>query len=856
MIEQQYYTRERGGLFTQTDGYDTVAKSPMLKLDYIKKNLHPICSYDIPSELHKVGEQNETKYPPNFMIIPISSGELIVGQAIYKAKDFTGLRSTFFMHNYVLSETEKRRYIKEPEKLFGITSFATGYEIEQGRELPTLAAIPYDGNKPYFLDREKLFSKLEITDEIFHKLIFAAFGAAYSKKKIFIALNVEIEELGEMAKALLYHLYTVLPWDITEGLGVSTYASKAEPKKNIQITFLDKNTLRYDSKSKDFIFDFVNKKFMNIEGDIEGEPFIKLAGIYSKIKNAWEKINYWAGALGKTLKDKSEWTIGFYSRVIVLFELHLSLKSGKAFDLSEPKIRKGLLKQTLAYLQSDIGDDVRKDLFDILDYMIDLIKEEINQGKLPEAEEVKTILAFKLGFCKNREQEAHCIQILLQLLTLSSRNKDYAYVFMLLEKTHAYPKAYVSLFEEIFQSDELRKQVAYYLINESFKEVKTLDELIEQMAKFEEIESVLIRDHYYVQLVYDTFCSCMKNAKGIFSFLEKLQKWCTAHKSELYTNLLEGGEHYFLECMSLSDIENEQMLCNLKFSKSYALENYRVITDYQNLKTDLSYMSPRKIQVNNKVQELIKKFNQKQVKKQDFYMLVYAFLEKSSGSHEYKLNLKKVLVYLNQISKETLLDFIIWAKGQEMYIEKDKFDKEVVQFFVTCKQKGEKPNKEMIKNKLAREAKTKVLSEKVIEALKPAGVKWLSKHWVLAFCMVILTGAIIGGGLGVYFYQQNQKLEQTLSTQTVNPEVLKKLMPDFKMNEEKVNKLIEENFTEINEYKDEENKSVQSTSEKSIQDNVKEDNKKEDNKDSSKEDSNKKEDNKADSKKEEGQGTR
>ena len=144
----------------------------------------------------------------------------------------------------------------------------------------------------------------------------------------------------------------------------------------------------------------------------------------------------------------------------------------------------------------------------------------------------------------------------------------------------------------------------------------------------------------------------------------------------------------------------------------------------------------------------------------------------------------------------------------------------------------------------------------MIEALKPAGVKWLSKHWVLAFCMVILTGAIIGGGLGVYFYQQNQKLEQTLSTQTVNPEVLKKLMPDFKMNEEKVNKLIEENFTEINEYKDEENKSVQSTSEKSIQDNVKEDNKKEDNKDSSKEDSNKKEDNKADSKKEEGQGTR
>ncbi len=836
MIEQQYYTRERGGLFTQTDGYDTVAKSPMLKLDFIKKNLHPICSYDIPSELHKIGETDEAKYPPNFMIIPSGSGELIVGQAIYKAKDFTGLRSTFFMHNYVLSETEKRRYIKEPEKLFGITSFARGYDIEQGRELPTLAAIPYDGNKPYFLDREKLFNKLEITDEIFHKLIFEAFSAAYSKKKIFIALNVEIEELGEMAKALLYHLYTVLPWDITEGLGVSTYASKAEPKKNIQITFLDKNTLRYDGKSKDYIFDFVNKKFMNVEGDIEGEPFIKLAGIYSRIKTAWEKINYWASALGKTLKDKSEWNIEFYSRVMVLFELHLSLKSGKPFDLSEPKIRKGLLKQILAYLQSDVGDDVRKDLFDILDYVIDLIKEEINAGKLPEREEVKTILDFKLGFCKNREQEAHCIQIVLQLLTLSSRKKDYAYVSMVLEKAHVYPKAYVSLFEEIFQSDELRKQVAYYLINESFKEVKTLEELIEQMAKFEEIESVLVRDHYYVQLVYDTFCTCMKNAKGLLSFLDKLQKWCARHKSELYTNLLEGGEHYFLERMALSDIENEQTLCNLKFSRSYALSNYEVIKDYQNLKTDLSYMSPRKIQVNTKVQELIKKFNQKQVKKEDFYMLVYAFLERSSGSYDYKLNLKKVLVYLNQVNKETLLDFIIWAKGQEMYIDKEKFDKEVVQFFMTCKQKGEKPDKEMIKNKLGMQAKTKALGEKVIDALKPAGIKWLSKHLALVFGMIILTGAIIGGGLSVYFYQQNHKLQQTFSTQTVNPEVIKKLMPDFKMNEDKVNKLIEENFKEVAESKEE----------REDKDNKKDNQEDKENKENNKEDN--KQDNKQDSK--------
>ena len=815
MIEQQYYTRERGGLFTQTDGYDTVAKSPMLKLEYIKKNLHPICSYDIPSELHKIGEADEKKYPPNFMIIPGGTGELIVGQAVYKSKDFTGLRSTFFMHNFVLSETEKRRYIKEPEKLFGITGFSTSYNAEDGRELSTLAAIPYEANNRYFLDRDRLFAKLGITNEIFHKLMYATFSAAYSKKKIFIVLDVAIEELGELSKALLYHLYSVMPWDITEGLGISTYANKAEAKKNIQITFLDKNTLRNDGKSKDFIFDFPNKKFLNIEGDIEGERYIKLAEFYAKTRNAWEKINYWANVLGKTLKDKSEWNISFYSRVLTLFELHLYYKSGQSFDLSDGKLRKGLLKQILTYLKSDIADDVKKDLFDIMDYVIDLIKEEMNQGKLPEEEELKMILAFKLGYCTNREQEVHCIQILLQLLTLSSREKNYSYVFMVLEKAHAYTKAYVSLFEEIMQSDELRKQVAYYLISESFKGVQSLDELMQQMAKFEEIEAVLLRDRYYPQVVYDAFCTCMKNVKAFIVFLDKLQRWTKRHNEKIYDNILEEGERYFLEEMSLSEIENEHTLCNLKFSKSYNLENYEVITYYQKLKTDLSYMSPKKIQVIGKVQELIKKFNRKQVKKEDFYMLVYAFLERNPKTYDYRLNLKKVLTYLSQIDFKMLLQFIVWAKGQEMYIEKEKFDKEIVQFFVSYKQKGEKINKEEIKTCLGGQAKTKALCGKILEELKPAGVRWLSKHWGIALMMLILTTAIIGGGTGVWLYQRENKVKQTLSKQTVSPETLKKLMPEFNMDEEKITQMMDEYFSNLEKKQAEANEMAEGTKEES-----------------------------------------
>ena len=765
MIEQQYYTRERGGLFSQTDGYDTVAKSSRLKSDYIKEVLHPLCSYDIPSELQARGEQEESYYPPNMVIVPGPLGDLIVGQAVYKAKDFTGLSSTFFMHNFILSENEKRRFMKEPEKLFGITGFKTSFNPSEGRQLATLAAVPYDGNNPYFLERERLFSKLGISQEVFHKLISATFIAVHSKKKVFIVLDVDIEELGSMAKALLYHLYTALPWNITEKLGICTYANKVEAKKNIHITFLDKNTLHYDVKiGKDFIFDFVNKKYMGVDGDVESEPYIRTALGYTQNRMAWEKINHWAEVLSTTFKEPADCGMSFYGRVVNLFEMSLCLRAGRGYDLSHPKVRKGLLKQILIYLQSNIADDIRKELLDIMEYCIGLIQVEIQQGQLIVEEELRMILGFKLDYCRNREQEEHCLQILLYLLMMSSRNQDYNYVYNLINLTHTYQKAYIHLFELLCNSDELRKQVVYYIINDSFSVVKIFDNLVEEMAKFEEVEFALVRDQYYVQVIYDKFAICLKAVKDWVSFLDRLQRWSKSHQGELYANLLEEGEYYFLEYIQLKNIESERTLCSLKFSRSYPLENYQVITGYQKLKTDLSSMSPGKIRIHNKIQELIKVYYKQKVTKNDFYMLVYAFLEMDETLHEPRLRLKRVLAYLKDIQMSMMLEFIIWAKGQEMYINKEQFDNEVVQFFVHLKEKEGKINKDLIRIKLGEQAKTKILSEKIIEALKPNLIKWLGKHGIVVAISLSVV-MLAGGGVAFYIYRQNQTVVEHVNSE-------------------------------------------------------------------------------------------
>lgn len=811
MIEQQYYTRERGGLFTQTDGYDTVAKTQRLKLDFIKKNLHPLCSYDIPSELQKSGETDESKYPPNFVIFPTATGEMIVGQAIYKSKDFTGLRSTFFMHNFVLSEKEKRRYVKDPEKLFGITGFATGYSEADGRELPTLAGIPYECENPYFKDREKLFVKLGMDENLFHKLIFATFIAVTSKKKIFIVLNVPIEELDGMAKALLYHLYQEMPWSITEMLGVCTYSGKLEAKKSIQITFLDQNTLRYDAKlGKEFIFDFVNKKFLNVEGDIEAEPYIKMAHHYTHNKLAWEKFNKWADELSVTLKDKSDKTITYYGRIATIFEMSLYLKSRKGYDLSDSKVRKGLMSQLLRDLKADISDEMKTELTEILEYVIALLKQSINQGELFSKDEIKALLQFKLkrnvGII---EQEAHCIQILLNLLDVASREGKISYIEELLEEVKNYPATYVHLYQAIYERPELKERVAYPMIDASFKEVSVMEYLIKTMGEWEIIEPILLSDNYYRQVIYICFDKCLSSAMSKVKLLFQVQKWCQEHKNSFYDELQEECESYFVEHINLKDIDSEKTLCMLQFSHAYPEENYEVIMAYQKLRTDLSFMSPNKVRVNAKVQELIKMYYKQSVRKDDFYMLVYAFLEPGIEAYSAgpKLNLKRVLGYLNSISAEMMVEFIIWSKGQEVYIEKSTFDYQVVAFFTALKQKEGKIPKEVIKEKLGSKEKTKALSEKILKAQRPAFLQFLCTHQKgMAISLGILVSGLGIGAGGYYYYQSNnaQKAKENFERQDIDFETIQKLMPNITLQKESVETYIQENLIQKEEASQEE----------------------------------------------------
>jgi len=106
------YTRERGGIFHATDGYDTIAISEGLDHAFVKKYLHPFCIYHSPKILAERGEKDASIYPEAVTMFQPETGDLVIGQAVFVPADFTGTRSTYFMHNYIIPWAQKEEWIK------------------------------------------------------------------------------------------------------------------------------------------------------------------------------------------------------------------------------------------------------------------------------------------------------------------------------------------------------------------------------------------------------------------------------------------------------------------------------------------------------------------------------------------------------------------------------------------------------------------------------------------------------------------------------------------------------------------------------------------------------------------------
>ncbi|CAH1215539.1 hypothetical protein PAECIP111892_04117 [Paenibacillus auburnensis] len=320
-ITQQMYTRERRGVYRATEGFDTVAKSESLDNNFVKKMLHPFCLYDAPAELAARGEKNEDMYPAALHLFHTEANETVIGQSRYLAADFTGQRSAFFAHNFIVPPIRSEEIVEHYGDWLH-ADFAVSYEGEPGGTLPELEDIPVTPRerRPEPL---AVLRSLGFGEEPFKALLQAVMLSVAGKKKIYIALDVPVSELSRRAAELTEVIYSVLPYDFRRRLGVITYASEPQNRKFIHLTYVEKGSLRPGDRNieKDYVFDLVSGRMLNADFGGTPQPFADLAWRTLSQKGSLEDFARFADALllGEGVERKLQ--LALYNELAVFYEI-------------------------------------------------------------------------------------------------------------------------------------------------------------------------------------------------------------------------------------------------------------------------------------------------------------------------------------------------------------------------------------------------------------------------------------------------------------------------------------------------------------------------------------------------------
>ena len=189
LIQQQYYTRSKEGIYQNGEGYDTVAVSKNLSKSFVKEYIHPICFYEIPHAVETKKSHDQQNYPKILTCVNTPSGEMIIGQSIYLTNQQSLDRNAFFSHNFVLPENIKERFIKDIDRMLFLECFKSSYNISSGHDLPELEDLKVKPLNNILSDFNPILSKLKIEKNVFKDLLLSILISVLKKKKVFISLD-------------------------------------------------------------------------------------------------------------------------------------------------------------------------------------------------------------------------------------------------------------------------------------------------------------------------------------------------------------------------------------------------------------------------------------------------------------------------------------------------------------------------------------------------------------------------------------------------------------------------------------------------------------------------------------------
>ncbi|WP_446674102.1 GAP1-N2 domain-containing protein, partial [Paenibacillus sp. 598K] len=470
-IQQQMYTRERRGVFRSTEGYDTIALSTGLDSQLVKKQLHPYCVYDAPAELAGRGEKDASAYPETMHAVRLDNGDLLLGRSVYVPADFTGLRSTFFTHNYVIPAGRLEQESADVPSWLN-ADFQSSYAIDQGSELPELDELPMRAPALDEPARDAL-RRMGLDEKRYKQLLFAVMTAVGGKKKVYLALDVPIGELPLRARQLLQLLYTSLPPAFRRQLGFITYAKDPQSRKSVHLIFVEKGSLRPGDRTleREFVFDLPSDRVVNVNYEGDGQAFLDLAWANLEQPERAAQFAEFAERILADMGAEHHTSMADYHHLALLYRV------GEGDRAAYEAERLTVLRSALSYLKPDGALPRKPQLLQLMGARFQDENAALQAGRLPEPAVAQVFADFYgAGGTAIESQLVRYFMMAIQAAVREQRGDEAAAYYRALESQ---PRLSEAFFRKVLADERLTAQLFEPYLARKLKDASQLRDVLQ-----------------------------------------------------------------------------------------------------------------------------------------------------------------------------------------------------------------------------------------------------------------------------------------------------------------------------------------------------------------------------------------
>ncbi|MNH99049.1 hypothetical protein D3C73_518050 [compost metagenome] len=696
MIQQQLYTRERSGIFRGTEGFDTVAASDGLDSVFIKKQLHPFCGYDAPAELTSRGEKEAGSYPHAIHLFHTESGDTVLGRSIYQPVDFTGLRSAFLTHNYVIPPARQDEVVIDYRSYLE-ADYAERYYTEIGRQLPELEHIPQRSqnqpsaeNSPSALSTGKLLQELKLDEKSFKQLLFAVMTAVgEGRKKVYVALDVPADQISVYALALLKVLFACLPFEQRRRFGFITYAKEPQSRKYIHLQFVERGSLRPNDRGieKEYVFDLASGRLPQDEVDEGKQPYLDFVWNAIGELESLEGFHRFADEMLSEMDPQRRALLSSYHELCVFYQLE-----SDHWDLYENhKIT--VLRGLLSYLEPTGALDSRIRLNDIFLAAFD---REFDKNKQGNTAELTIVECFRDYYrLDSRNYGPKFINYLIHAINnaLTGGKTELAYsLYSLVESQSELSRAFFGM---VLKHGELTGILFEPYLRTKLAEAKGSKEVLNVVHSWVVAHPDLLRNAFFKNEAAASLTDKLRKEQRLLSVvhttLETVRKWGRTSFPDSGRTLEDSELAELLSCAAKELLLNELDLDKLTLDQVTSAAFLGSMDAFAGLQLEGKQRSHaamlralyewfaqreptedifRKLSSENleRIQRLGRKWQESNIEIVQFGKIVLAFYQDSKFG---TVDFNKVLDYLQQHAKdkEKIYEFMLWSQGHPYFAQ-------------------------------------------------------------------------------------------------------------------------------------------------------------------------------------------